>query len=392
RRACDRLGVTHPVVNDRAYRIWRAYDVGAWPTIALIDPDGYLVGTQSGEFDVEDLAQAIERLLAERPAERAMGEPFFAGADADSLPAPEGPLRYPSRVVANSDTLWVSDTGNRRVVEVALDGGRAGHVTRAFSGSSGVRFVEPQGLARVGSLLYVADRGGHSVWRIDLETGSCERVAGTGRLGRGLLTEGPADTDLRSPWGLAARGEDLLVAIAGSHQIWRLDPERGVLIPAAGNGAEEILDGRAATAALAQPTGLALADSLAYFADCESSAVRRLDMSASVVNTIVGSGLFDFGDRDGRGEDVRLQHCLDLALVGQEIVVADTYNDKLKVVEPVTRECAAYAGDAGSGDSLCEPGGVFASGSQLLVADTGNHRIAIVDAKGRVEHIEIIEE
>src|SRR5438128_401533 len=88
---------------------------------------------------------------------------------------------------------------------------------------------------------------------------------------------GPAlETALRSPWDLASDGRALYVAMAGSHQIWRLDPEGGEVAAVAGTGRERV-DGPAAEAAFAQPSGLALAGTTLYVADSEISSIRAIE-------------------------------------------------------------------------------------------------------------------
>lgn len=195
-------------------------------------------------------------------------------------------------------------------------------------------------------------------------------------------------TDLRSPWGLAAVGERLAISMAGTHQLWWLDPENGQLSLLAGTGAEEIFDGPARRAALAQPTGLAVrSDGSMAIADCESSAVRIASDDAVV--TLVGTGLFDFGDKDGSGDEARLQHCEDVAAHGQVLAVADTYNDRLKRVDPSTRGCGPWPGEAGQGGALREPDGVWSDGRTLLVADTGHHRVVLVEADGALTEVRL---
>jgi DNA-binding beta-propeller fold protein YncE len=179
--------------------------------------------------------------------------------------------------------------------------------------------------------------------------------------------------------------------MAGAHQIWQLDTRTRTIDRVAGTGAEEVYDASLGRAAFAQPTGLAPDGDTVYVADCESSAIREVDLGGGQVRTVVGTGLFDYGDRDGRGDDVRLQHCLDVAVHGDTLLVADTYNDKLKVVEPRSRTAVPFAGDAGEGHVLCEPGGVTVDGERVLVADTGNHRVVSVGFDGRVTPIEIVE-
>lgn len=231
--------------------------------------------------------------------------------------------------------------------------------------------------------MHIAERRGHRVLRVGAD--GPEPVAGTGRLADWRIDGGEAlARDLRSPWGLAATPDGLAIAMAGAHQLWLLD-EDGLLRLLAGTGGEAIEDGVAAGALLAQPTGVSAIGERLVFADSEASAVRELD--GGQVRTLVGTGLFDFGNRDGVGDEVLLQHCEDVAANGSRIAVADTYNDRLKLLDAQTRECRAWPGAAGESGALREPGGVAWSAERLLVADTGNHRIVTVEPDGSLREV-----
>ena len=410
RRACDRLGVGHPVVNDRQFRIWKSYAVNAWPTIGLVSPEGMLVGLQSGEFDVEEIAAVVARVVAasERAGTLRRGRIDF-GRDPQAPRAPTGALRYPGRVIADAETLYVADSGHHRILELrtngsAGSGGPRCTIERSWGGSAGfadggpddARFADPQGLAIIDRTLYVADRANHAVRAIALDgpsSGLVRTVAGTGVIAVGAVVPGsPAlETSLRSPWGLAPFDGALCISMAGSHQLWRHDFAEGVLSPLAGSGTESLTDGPALSATLAQPMGLARGTNGLCFADAESSAVRAVGPGRGAsVRTFVGTGLFDHGDRDGTGEGVLLQHCEDLAVQAGRILVADTYNHKLKTVDPTSRRCETLPGDAGSGDALLHPSGIWADDDRVLVADTENHRIVSVDpTTGSTTEIEL---
>ena len=395
--ACDRQGVEHAVVNDRQYRIWRAYGVTAWPTVALIGADGSLLGVQPGEFPLEPMAEAIASATA--AAEQA--GTLVRGVDPIASPQKraEGTLRFPGRVLlgnsedcsgagvtdAAPDRLWIADTGHGRVLECALD--EAASTASVLAEHGG--FLEPQGMWPHRTGLFVADRADHAVWRIDAK-GERHRVAGTGRLADSASGAGYGpSTRLRSPWGLAALGEDLLVAMAGSHQLWRLDPLTLRAEAWAGTGGEDLIDGQLKEALLSQPTGLSVRGSDVAFADSESSAIR-VASEAVGVRTIVGTGLFDFGDRDGVGDRVLLQHAEDLAFFDEAtLVVADTYNDRLKRVDVRTRDSAPWVGDAGEPGALREPAGVSPWNGRVAVADTAAHRVVLVAADGSLTEVRL---
>jgi hypothetical protein len=390
--ACSRLGVRHAVVNDRQYRIWKAYGIQAWPTVALIDSAGALVGVQSGEFPVEEMAAAVDA-VDERDRKRGV---LVEGCDPARPPVETDvdALRFPTRVIADGGRMWVSDAGHARVCELAPADRGGWHVVGSWDG-----LAEPQGLVRLGGRTYVADRAAHSIFRLDED--GLTRIAGSGNIGAYRLSPGPAlSVDLRSPWGLSPLPNgDLAIAMAGSHQLWHLahdvngDFEDAHLSLLAGAGGEDILDGPAEGSLLAQPSGLALGTGgMLAFADSESSAVRLLDPATAVVRTIVGTGLFDFGDRDGTGDRVLLQHPLDLAWRDDDLIVVDTYNDRVKRVESATGRCEAHHGQAGEAGVLWEPMGISAIGGNMLVADTNNHRIVTIAEDGAVTPLRVEEQ
>ncbi|HSU14167.1 thioredoxin-like domain-containing protein [Longimicrobium sp.] len=413
-RACERLGVHHPVLNDRQFRTWREYTVNAWPTLAVVSPDGYVLGMQPGEVTAEQLTPVIGEFV---DALRRAGK--MGGAPAPFVPQTQPPepgiLRFPAKAHAAADgQLFVADTGHHRVLQVALDGGGAsGRVLRAYgSGEAGwmdgdagsAAFRAPHGLALADRTLYVADTGNHLVRAIDLNGERVATVAGVGDQARQRYQGGPAlDTPLNSPWDLLWKDGRLYVAMAGPHQLWRIDPDAGAAEVFAGSGAEEVYDAELPLAALAQPSGIATDGNRIWFADAESSAIRYAVAGADV-RTIVGTGLFDFGDQDGTGDDVRLQHAQGLAWWPGErkLLVADTYNHRVKTVDPYTREARAFAGSGeaglmdGDGEAarFWEPGGISVTpdGARAYVADTNNHALRVIDlATRQVRTVELRE-
>lgn len=405
-RACDRLDVHHPVLNDRQFRTWREYAVNAWPTLAIVSPDGYVLGMQAGEVTAEQLTPVIQRFAdALRASGKLTGGAPIPYDPPELAPAP-GTLRFPAKVYAAEDgRLFVADTGHHRVLEVEMDGdGAAGRIVRVFgSGKAGwmdgdastAAFRSPHGLTSAEGVLYVADTHNHLVRAIDLVTGRVDTIAGVGDQARRRYGSGPAlETPLNSPWDLLWKDGWLYVAMAGPHQLWRIDVDAGVAEVFAGSGGEEVYDADLAMAALAQPSALATDGGRIWFADAESSAIRYA-VPAADVRTVVGSGLFDFGDRDGIGEDARLQHAQGIAWwpAERKVLVADTYNHRLKTVDPYTREARAFtgAGQAGFADGSAdearfwEPGGlaITPDGARAYVADTNNHALRVVDLATR---------
>ena len=396
REAVLRLDLAHPVVNDRQYRIWRAFAVRAWPTLVVIDPAGRVLGAHAGEFTAAMLEPTIEKLISAEPAAMHGRATTLDFPLDDSAIAP-GVLRYPGKVAVSGDRMAIADTGHHRVLVGTLtpgDQNRGWRLTgtRIFGdGVSGLadgpapRFFSPNGLVFVGDTLFVADTENHAVRAIDLGAGVVRTVAGTGQQLRTRRDRGAGA--LSSPWDLAALDETVYIAMAGTHQLWALRGEgahAGAEV-AAGTGAEDITDGAAGDALLAQPMGITTASEggRLYFVDAESSAARsfipderRAGRAVGEVHTIVGTGLFDFGDRDGVGDVVRLQHPQGVAAhPSGRLLVADSYNDAVKWVDPITRRVDTWL------RGLHEPGGIAYDPVHhtVCVADTNAHAIVMID-------------
>ncbi|MCY3000931.1 MAG: thioredoxin-like domain-containing protein [Planctomycetota bacterium] len=406
RDAVLREGIAHPVVVDREFDIWRRFGVRAWPTLVLIGPDGRILGQVSGEGQGAVLDVLIEQAL----------DLYHGLADAfDDRPLPLRLLRervlprellYPGKLLGDAERgrLWVSDSGHHRVLELDLEG----RFLRQFGqGEPGLddgdaheaRFRGPQGLARIGEQLFVADTLNHALRSIDLRTGAVTTVAGNGRPGHERARTLPAAAAmLNSPWDLREIDGELAIAMAGLHQVWSYDPGTQSLRPLAGDGSEARRDGAFELAALAQPSGLARLGQRLLVADSEASAIRALDLDTRRVSTLAGGAedarnLFHFGDEEGAGLGRRFQHPLavecepDAPLERALAYVADTYNHRIKLLDPDSGTVANYAGAAepGHADGECdaarfrEPAGLSLVGSRLYVADSANHALRVID-------------
>ncbi|MDB4899262.1 MAG: alkyl hydroperoxide reductase/Thiol specific antioxidant/Mal allergen [Gemmatimonadetes bacterium] len=382
RDASIRLGAVHPTINDRQFRLWRAYAVRAWPTLVAIDPRGFVVGTQAGEFTADRIAPFAERVIAEARSVGALVEGRLHFAP-DAPTSQSRTLAFPGKVAVDGRRIAIADSGHHRVLVGTLDdAGTTMRVDRVIGGPSAgyadgavPAFRYPQGLAFSGDLLFVADAGNHSVREVTLATGVVRTLAGTGRQLRSAVDE--AQGALSSPWDVAVADDTLYVAMAGIHQLWTVELSSGTAEVFSGSGAEELHDGPHASAALAQPMGLCLSDDAIWFVDAESSAVRVADRDPSGgVRTLVGTGLFDFGDIDGTGDAVRMQHQQGIARTSDgRLLVCDSYDDALKWVDPTTRRAETWV------RGFHEPSGLAIAERAVYVADTNAHRIAVVNRR-----------
>ncbi|MFD8892369.1 NHL domain-containing thioredoxin family protein [Streptomyces sp. NPDC059566] len=372
--AVERYQVHHPVLDDPELATWKQYAVRAWPTLVVIDPEGYIVAQHAGEGHAHAIARLVEELEAEHEAKGTLRRgdgPYVA-------PEPvAGDLRFPGKaLLLPSGNLLVSDSTRHQLVELAADGEsvvrRIGSGERGFAGDS---FSEPQGLALLpDGKVVVADSVNHALRTYDPATGQVETVAGTGRQWwQGAPTSGPAlEVDLSSPWDVAWWQGRVWIAMAGVHQLWTWDPQAGTVEVAAGTTNEGLLDGPAAEAWFAQPSGLAAAGDRLWIADSETSALRYVEAGdeGSVIKSAVGTGLFDFGHRDGDAAQALLQHPLGVtALPDGSVAVCDTYNHALRRFDPATGQVSTLATD------LREPSDAVLVGEDIVVVESARHRL-----------------
>jgi thiol-disulfide isomerase/thioredoxin/sugar lactone lactonase YvrE len=408
RQAILRYEIEHPVVNDWQMRVWNSYTIRSWPSLVLIDPEGKIVGGLSGEGIFEPLDTAISAVIKRSDAEKKLDRgPLRLKLERHRSPA--SLLAFPGKVLADATTnqLFIADSNHNRVVVVSLKDssvteiigtGEIGITDGEFSKAT---FNHPQGMAFDGTRLYVADTENHAIRVIDFEKREVRTLSGNGEQGPWRNAGGPAkNTKLSSPWDVVLHNDALYIAMAGTHQLWKIDLRTGIASPYAGSGREARLDGPLQQAALAQPSGIATDGKRLYFADSEVSSLRAADLGPNAkVESLVGGGdldvsnggaaLFEFGDRDARGFDARLQHPLGVAYYDGSVYVADTYNNKIKRVSLDKRvsETLLGTGEAGYVDGkkakLDEPSGLSIANGKLYIADTNNHMIRVADLKSK---------
>jgi thiol-disulfide isomerase/thioredoxin len=384
--AVERYGVTHPVLDDPDLSTWSAYTAKAWPTLAVVDPEGYLVASMAGEGHAEGLARLLDDLVAEHDGRGTLhrGEGPYVPP-----PPPDTDLRFPGKAVpAPGGGLLVTSSAQHQVVALAADGHTV--TARYGSGSRGrqdgtaaaASFSEPQGLCvlpghvadMVGYDVVVADTVNHLLRGIRLADGAVTTVAGTGRQWRSTVDDHAHDArsvDLSSPWDLAWYGDRVIIAMAGIHQLWWFDPARRTAGMYAGTTVEALRDGPVAQAWLAQPSGLSADPGTGrlWLADSESSALRYIEDGD--LHTVVGEGLFDFGYADGPAGRALLQHPLGVcALPDGSVLVADTYNGAVRRYDPAADSVATVAAD------LAEPSDVVLTpDGEVFVVESAAHRL-----------------
>jgi thiol-disulfide isomerase/thioredoxin len=383
--AVERYDVRHPVLNDPDLTTWNAYAVRAWPTLVVIDPEGYVVSTMSGEGHAHSLDRVIQQLVEEHEArgtlQRGAG-PYVPAASTN------GTLRFPGKIARLPDgDFLVTDTGHHSLAVLRGDPQtlvrRIGDGRRGFvdGDDTSARFSEPQGVlvlpddvaAAVGYDIVIADTVNHALRSWNSRTGRVGTLAGSGRPWR----RDSGVEDLSSPWDIAWYGDRVWVAMAGIHQLWTYDPRTREVAVAAGTTNEGLVDGPLPEAWFAQTSGLSSAGDTLWLADSETSSLRYV--RDGTVTTAVGTGLFDFGHRDGDASQALLQHPLGVcALPDGGVAVLDTYNDAVRRFER-----AGWVTTIAT--DVREPSAAVVDGDSLVVVESAAHRLVRVSLSGRVD-------
>jgi DNA-binding beta-propeller fold protein YncE len=385
RSAISKFGIDHPVVNDADYTVWKAYGVEAWPTLVLISPDGKIAFKMEGENVYTQLDPQIEKLAKDYEGTINL-EPFVFKLQ--EPPSPNTTLKFPSKLIADGDGhIWLSDYGNDRIVKIDKTGriievigkGSKGFEDGNFSTAT---FNGPQGLALRNDSLWIADSRNNSIRMANLATKQVTTVAGNGKMGYYFNNDKWNEPVLpNSPWDLLVDSDYLYIADAGNHQVLRMDLKDNKVYRFAGTGLEGIKDNDLKTSTFSQPSGLAQKDHLIYVADPEASAIRKIDLKNKTVETIIGKGLFKFGDEDGDAGKALLQHCAGITADDGNIYIADSYNGKIRILNTKTNLVSTLLAD------LNEPNDVLIVGHELWITDTNSDQIIRFSLDTKVKEV-----
>ncbi len=395
-QAIQRYRIEHPVLHDKGGLYWRSWAVQrglqqAWPSFAFIDSAGRFVGYATSEGQRGLMDAVVKQLLEEGKKEGTLAKKAIT-LKPTLLKSRKGQLAFPGKIASDAKTkrLFIADSNNDRILVTDTKGkvlhvigsGKAGFKDGDFKTAE---FLSPQGMVIDGDVIYLADTDNHALRKIDLKAGKVTTLAGTGKRAYDRIggEEIGMKQGLASPWALEKKGDLIYIANAGTHQLWVHDLKTGKSKRFTGSGREHITDGGPSFSALAQPSGLVILDGQLYFADSEGSAIRRAALKDGRVETLVGAegergALFDFGYRDGKFEESKFQHALGVAVLDGNIVVADTYNNRIRLMDLKAKTTSTLYGNKGE---LDEPAGLTVLDGIIYIADTNNHRIMKFDPK-----------
>ena len=380
-KAILKFGIQHPVVNDAAFDIWKQYAIKAWPTVVLITPDGKIAAQKSGEGFYKSIRESIIKVK-----EVYAGKINHAPFKYYNKPSSSSVLKFPSKLlVTEQGNIFISNSGHNQILLIDQNG----QILEKIGNGTGIlkdgdfnssAFHEPHGLAIYKNVLYVADTRNNAIRKIDLNTKQVSTIAGDGTKGKyyenQLINE---SINPNSPWDLNIDGNVMYVANAGNHQILKMDLPSKKLYRYAGDGHEALKNGKKFAASFNQPSGLASYQGQLFVADAEASAIRKISLNDGKVSTLIGTGLFNFGDVDGDLDKAQLQHCVGLAIADGQLLIADTYNGKIKILDFTSKKITTLV------SGLDEPNGVSYAKGKVYFTDTNNHSIYVIDLKTNIK-------
>ncbi len=406
RKAIERYEITHPVVVDEKMHIWHEYFATAWPTTVIIGADGKIAFKLAGEYNLGQMTQLIDDALNNAQQAGNLAKKRIR-IKVPKKSKPKSKLSFPGKMSFSSDSksFALSDSNNNRILIINTSSGKI--LTSIGNGKRDLKdgkyaqasFYRPQGVLWLKDKIYVADTENHALREIDLKKKSVRTIAGKGQKGEYVNYDSKypaANTRLNSPWDIASDGKVIYVAMAGLHQIWVYDIKDMSISVFAGRGSENITEGPLRQAEFAQPSGLWLDGDEIYVADSEVSAVRSISLAEKYVSTLIGAGLFTFGDSSGAISSAMLQHPLGVSSDGSSIYVADTYNSSIKSIDIEKGRVMNVVGSK-AGKSFCrfddpncdtlglyEPSDVKVLGDTLFIVDTNNHLIRTFSMKEKI--------
>ena len=413
-------------INNRIRRIDAASGVIA--TVAGIGQDGYsgdggparsasltspyaVAVDGSGSLFIADTGNnRIRRVDAGTGVITTVAGNGTGGYSGDGGPAASATLSEPCGIALDSGgNILIADTGNNRVRRVDASSQIirtvAGNGILGISGDGGPavasNLARPYGVAldSNGDLL-IADTGSNRVRRVDAATGIIQTVVGNGYPGYSG-DGGPATSaQLMAPTGIVVDGAgNCYVADFFNHRVRRASAATGIISTMVGVGTQGLSgdNGPAGAAQLMGPYGSAVdSDGNIFIADTFNNRIRKIEALTGIIRTVAGTGALGYSGDNGPALSAGLS--MPEAVVSDRsgnLFVCDTANQRIRRIDAASGVITTvagngnqgYSGDNGPGTSasLNVPTWlVFDPAGNLLIADSGNHRIRRLNFAGGI--------
>ena len=342
------------------------------------------------------------------PSERGESRPFagpalsLGGYHGDGGPARDAGFHHPEHLAFDSrGDLYVCDNSNDRIRKIDMQSGIIdtvlGNGQRASNGDGGpaveASTLMPDAICLdVHDNLYVGEKYGFRVRKVERETGTVRTLAGTGEPGFGEEGLPGVVTRCNSvEAGICADPDGTVFWGDCSGRLRRCDGKTGIVTTVLGG--TTVHDGEAASSAfLNGPGGLAATpDGRIVIADVWNQRIRAIDPESGVIETVAGTGSRAYGGDGGPAVEAHLGNPHDVSVDrAGRIVIADTRHGHVRRVDGdgVIRNVAGAAfqwdkGDGGPALSACLMHVLSVAhgpNDDLYIGDAGCGRIRRIDA------------
>lgn len=346
--------LTHAIARDRG-------TLDQLPATLLIDGQGVVRVRAVGAIRRDKLRAALEQLCREKGKDRKqVTVPFVPSAF-----APRKAI-VPLAVAADGEHIWVASGAHRCVFACDSDGKVVQQIgTGRYGNDDGARdaasFAWPAALCVHDEYLAVADAHSHSVRAIDRATGDVVTWSGTGWFGSDDIGGGyGCDQALSSPMGLVSRDGGLYVCMAGTDQLWQIDPMTGSAMAWLGGDAIGYAAEERSQDHFAEPLALAAKDEFLWVAEGRGRTLSKVDLAHVARHSI----------------DLKFVRPTAVVVADDRVFVADSWQAKVFSVTPATGECVEFLGAT---DGLGEPVSLAIDGTRLLIADASADGVLVCD-------------
>ena len=181
--------IKHPVACDSDLKIWNDMQIICWPTLLVLNPDGIIIGEFQGETQVNLVNRFIgvcHKYYQDSLNNSEIPLPKLSTLDLNSNSLDLKQLKFPTKILINGNSLYISDSGNNRVLIIdiltrrVLDSIGSGDCGWMDSDFANAKFDCPQGLAfdAESNVLYIADTFNDVIRAADLNSKQVTTICG----------------------------------------------------------------------------------------------------------------------------------------------------------------------------------------------------------------------
>lgn len=321
----------------------------------------------------------------------------------DGGKATEARIESPSGIAVDKNgDVYIAERRGNRIRKVDGKSGIistvAGTGIQGFSGdgrqATGAKISNPELIALDGKgNLIITDRSNSRIRSVDLDSGIIKTIAGTGERGNSGDGGPAAAAKISLPFGVTVDSQgNIFIADTHNHSIRRIDRETGDITTVAGKGTEGFSgDGGPATAAeMREPHNLAIdEEGNLIIGDSFNVRIREVDGSTGKIRTLYGAGEAGLTEDGESAHGAKFGYFGSIIATKERIIFAEWINKRIRFIERRTGTLSSLRGPDGKPVEVDGPYGIaLGAADWIYVAEANKNRVVRIDLKtGKLEHI-----